>query len=203
MPVWIDEMVGLILDRSPEELFGAILLALVLALVVAGVGAWLCRARKDETTRLTAVILVSNLLAMVVSGAFARQVYNEREQDGPYERHSGLFAGAMVHDHRVYALLDLDRDGRVSERELSRASAALGSVPRRFPGSRDGADPPGNRFRFRGDWHPGRFGPGARAPLHSDRDEQGDGPEAPPETSAPGDHSDPAGPETERSAQTQ
>lgn len=142
MENWSAGVSRLILDRSVEELFASLIVALVIAAAGAALGAWLCRSRKDETTRLTAVILVATLLGMVVSGGFVERQYLVKNGDyalTPPPHHAlppeafGHGWGGMRRSpmyYRMQSVLDVDADGRVSHEELRDASKALGTERR-------------------------------------------------------------------------
>ncbi|AGA27558.1 hypothetical protein [Singulisphaera acidiphila] len=72
MNLQVSSIVDVILDRSPEELIGGVLMALVLALGLSGLFHLIRRKVSDTSTLIVCLALSSNLVAMTVGGAFVR-----------------------------------------------------------------------------------------------------------------------------------
>ncbi len=72
MDRYMKSVYDVILDRSPEGLIGAILIALVLSLVVAGVFALLRTRVSDASVLLTCLVLTANVLAMTLAAGYVQ-----------------------------------------------------------------------------------------------------------------------------------
>ena len=126
MTSWMDQMYDLVLDRSVEEVFGAILLALALAGIGAAACIFLSRRRVDAMARLTGVILVVNLASMVAGGSFVRHQFVDR--DTPiYVGDAHAFGPGQhrSHSERLIYFFDTDRDGELSAAEVEGAPEVL------------------------------------------------------------------------------
>src|SRR5690348_5663050 len=73
---------NMILDRSPEGLIGALLIALVLALMVSGLYALLHRRVSDNTVLLTCLVLAANVVGMTIAGGYIYSTRSRRDRSG-------------------------------------------------------------------------------------------------------------------------
>ncbi|QDV36503.1 hypothetical protein [Tautonia plasticadhaerens] len=136
MENWTAGVSRLILDRTVEELFASMIVALVIAGAAAPLGAWLCRSREDGATRLTAVMFVSTLLGMIVAGSFVEREHQSAKGSlalAPPPHHfnpgwRGMRRLPMY--YQMKGILDADGDGHVSTEEFQDASEALGTEDR-------------------------------------------------------------------------
>ena len=134
MNTWMNGIFQLILDRPLEDLFGAILLALALSAIGAAVGVRLCRSRRDEVSRMTAVTLVVALVSMAIAGT-GIEVRHNQELQRPTAIASSMPPPPIGPNHasapnpyfQMVKILDTDRDGHVSRSEMKQAAEALGT----------------------------------------------------------------------------
>jgi hypothetical protein len=180
-----------IIDRSPEELIGAVAIALTISLAMAGL---YCIGRRKITENLLPMIvlmIVANLVSMAVGMGYFRVAHKRMgyvEQEFQ-RRPPGVPGGsAEVAARWIFRTADSDHDGRLSEEEASLAAADF--VRRMDPSGQGsinlrsldtalqaamfhGRDPdhfPGP-FGNRGPWNPEISGPGSRSnrlPPHMD-----------------------------------
>jgi hypothetical protein len=137
MKSWLEALSRVVLDRSIEELFGAILLSLVLATLGAGLGRRLCRSGTDVMARLTGVMLVPILIGMCAGATLIQSAVPAQPQIAhrPSEFSTTMGPSAF---HQMIFVLDADADGRVDPEELRKASVALGTQDRLPPESPSG-----------------------------------------------------------------
>ncbi|WP_406695084.1 hypothetical protein V5E97_29010 [Singulisphaera sp. Ch08] len=88
----VSSIVDVILDRSPEELIGGVLLALVLALGLSGLFHLIRRKVSDTSTLIICLALSSNLVAMTVAGAYIRY----KVMEGKPSRRGMMSAGSRL-----------------------------------------------------------------------------------------------------------
>ena len=89
LPAWVVGALDFALDRSVEELFGAILLALVIAATGAVAGQWLVKGRADITARLTGLMLVVSLVSMLIGGTYVSAPQSRETPDGRFPGDGG------------------------------------------------------------------------------------------------------------------
>lgn len=128
MDRYLESTVNMILDRSPEGLIGAILIALVLSLVVAGLYTLLHRRVSDASVLLTCLVLAANVAAMTIAGGyiqFARKGAG-RSGGGPAFRDGRFLPGAGPRGPgmagRILIAADANNDGVLSAEEATAAA---------------------------------------------------------------------------------
>lgn len=133
MNSWLDALLHVVLDRSIEELFGAILLSLTLAAAGAALGSRLCRSGKDAMARLTGLMLVMIVIGMCTGATLIQATV----PDSPPLSHppSELPMMGPTIFHQIMVVLDVDENGRVEPEELRKAAVALGTEDRIFSAS--------------------------------------------------------------------
>jgi hypothetical protein len=140
MEPWTEGASSLILDRSVEELLAAMIVALVLSAAGGAIGAWACRSRKDETTRLTGVMFGVTILGMVVSGTFVHTKLDRGSKllapalPPAWIDHGRASHGRSPMFYRMQVVLDLDGDGLATFEEIREASELLGTDRRHASG---------------------------------------------------------------------
>jgi hypothetical protein len=129
MERYLQSIFNVVVDRSAESLIGAVLIALVLALVVAGVYALLHRKVSDPTVLLTCLVMAANVAAMMVAGGYVRTA--SMRMGRPGVRSIGVeprfppggFGGGPGRGpgmaSRILDGADSDGDGRLSAAEAS------------------------------------------------------------------------------------
>ncbi|WP_169972900.1 hypothetical protein [Tautonia rosea] len=137
MKSWVDGFLRIVLDRSIEELIGAILLSVFLSAAAAWLGLWLCRSRKDATARLTGVILVVSLLSMGVGATFIETSLPAQPTSHNPSTFS-MMSGPPAF-YQMVLVLDANGNGQVDVEELRKASVALGTADLAFPNGTDDA----------------------------------------------------------------
>lgn len=124
----LELLVGGLLDRSPRELVGGLMLGLAAALVGAALYDLGRRRLVDARVLLVALILGANLACMAVAAGYVDRA--QRTPDGS----GGLYNGFVFHGHsaegpefllarRILEVADADADGLLSSDEASRAAA--------------------------------------------------------------------------------
>lgn len=131
MNSWANSLLRIILDRSIEELIGAILLCLILSAAGAWLGLWLCRSRKDATARLTGVLLVVTLISMGVGATFIQNTLPDQQASHTPSTFS-MMSGPPAF-YQMVIVLDANGNGQVDSEELRKASVALGTAHLAFP----------------------------------------------------------------------
>ncbi|WP_152054113.1 hypothetical protein [Tautonia marina] len=129
MNSWLDALLRVVLDRSIEELFGAILLSLILATVGAALGRWLCRSGKDAMARLTGVMLVMIVIGMGAGATLIQSTVPDQPQLSHQPNEFPIMMGPAAF-HQMVIVLDADNNGRVEADELRKAAVALGTEDR-------------------------------------------------------------------------
>ncbi|MEW4569831.1 hypothetical protein AB1L88_18355 [Tautonia sp. JC769] len=129
MKAWLETLSRVLLDRSTEELFGAGLLCLVLAIVGAGLARWLCRSGRDVMARQTGVMLVMIVVAMIAGATLARSTLPgpARREHRPSEFPVMMGPSTL---HQMVFILDTNGNGLVDPEELGAAALALGTQDR-------------------------------------------------------------------------
>jgi len=125
----ITSIVDVVLDRSPEELIGCVLTALVLALGLSGLFLLLRRKVSDTSTLIICLALGSNLIAMTVAGAYirykltgGRQSNVESLPPGARSEQQREFRITMM-ANRILRVADRDADGFLTVDEAASAAA--------------------------------------------------------------------------------
>jgi hypothetical protein len=126
MQRYVDSITDVVLDRSADELIGAILVALMLALALAGAFALFRRRITDATTLITCLALAMNLVAMTVAAGFIRSSRQHGVQ-GFRRSHLGVAPPSMAEgEHHLAALAkislelaDTDGNGLLSADEAA------------------------------------------------------------------------------------
>ena len=140
MNSWIDGVLRIVLDRSIEELIGAILLCLILSAAGAWLGHWLCQSRKDATARLTGVMLVLTLISMGLGATYIQNALPDQQIEHNPSSFS-MMSGPPAF-YQMVIVLDANGNGQVDSEELRKASAALGTEYLAFPDMLPDADNP-------------------------------------------------------------
>jgi hypothetical protein len=115
-----------VVDRSLEELIGAIMLALALALVMAGIYALGRRKVNDSTMLVTCLTIVSSLTSMALAGGFFTDMIRKQRQEVRGVRSRGFPPPPMAGMEEVMArqimmMADTDGDHSLSAEEAARA----------------------------------------------------------------------------------
>lgn len=127
----VSSIVDVIVDRSPEELIGGVLIALVFALGLSGLFHLLRHKVSDTSTLIICLALSSNLVAMTAGAAFIRYKFTGGRAQGSRSRspeppmpppgmpgsRTGFMAG------RILEAADLNGDRFLSSEEAGFAAA--------------------------------------------------------------------------------
>ena len=129
MPTFLEAVINAMLDRSPEEWIGAILVALFLALALSGAHTVCHRWAKDSTMPLVVLAILFNLVAMLFAVGYMQ--HRGRFGAGPVSRTMSPFSGrrfggpgsftAMLAE-RIFDDADADHDGSLSTDEAVAAT---------------------------------------------------------------------------------
>jgi hypothetical protein len=127
-----ESSIDVVLERSPEELIGGLLVALVLALSLAGVFAMLRRKTADSTVLLAVLAIVFNLAGMLVAAGYIRETRPGARRRAAAEQTVNQVTPERVADtmiegmcFRILVAADVDHDGRLSPIEASAAAERL------------------------------------------------------------------------------
>jgi hypothetical protein len=131
MRLYLDSVVGLLQERSAEELIVGVFLALLLAVTAAGVHALVRRKVKDTVLLLTVVGLIANLIAMTFTASYVRMsLRNSSIRNSNHILPRPVLSTSQVRDltfeasaRTILQAADLDRDGKLSAAEAAEASA--------------------------------------------------------------------------------
>ena len=82
MTEYLQSLTDAVLDRTTEELLGAVMIALALALALAGLYALGRRKLKDPIMLMTGLMLFANLASMVVAAAYVVKARKDITSDG-------------------------------------------------------------------------------------------------------------------------
>jgi hypothetical protein len=180
---YLNRLGNAIVDRSPEELIGAVAVALTISLAMAGL---YCIGRRKITENLLPMIvlmIVANLVSMAVGMGYFRVAHKKMgyvERELQRRPPGGPGGSAEVAARWIFRTADSDHDGRLSEEEASLAAADFvrwmdpsgqGSINLRSLDTAlqatmfHGRDPyhfP-RPFGNRGPWNPEISGPGSRS----------------------------------------
>jgi hypothetical protein len=124
-----------LLGMSPEELIGAIAIAVALSFAMTGVYSLMRRRVRDTSTVITCLILFANVTCMVVTAAYIFGAHRDELPPGPSAdrrtnwgppRHGGFGVGpgAPLTGH-IFAAADANKDGRLAPDEAANAAAQL------------------------------------------------------------------------------
>jgi hypothetical protein len=133
----LNEMFNFLMDLAPEELIGAVMLALLLAAVMTGIYCALRRRKSDAATLLVPLMLVGNLAGMLVGASYIRTLmYGARFTRYSEGRHMppppfvGRFGGpggpvgpGGFLTPQIMIFADLNNDGLISTDEARSAAA--------------------------------------------------------------------------------
>jgi hypothetical protein len=130
---------NVLLDRSPDEMIAAVIVALAFSLVMAGLVAFRRKSIRENLMPIVVVMLVANLASMAVAAgyvAFARK-NSTRTMRGS---HFGEMTGdESIWVEGIFRAADLNRDGRLSHEEA--ALAADDFIRNADPSGRGAIDP--------------------------------------------------------------
>lgn len=124
-----------VLDRSANELIGAVLLAVVVALIIAGLHALFRRKVSEPSTLVGGLTIVANIVCMVVAVGYVEALRkpwatSQGSVASPANRHRGPGFGAHGPRHgpafgfwspgfQMVTAADTDRNGRLTEEEVA------------------------------------------------------------------------------------
>jgi hypothetical protein len=130
MRLYLDSIVGLLQERSAEELIVGVFLALLLAVAGAGIYNLVRHKVKDTVVLLTVVCLIANLIAMIFTAGYVRmriRVHNLPNPNAIMAR--SAFNRSQVRDltfdataRAILQAADLDHDGKLSAAEAATVS---------------------------------------------------------------------------------
>lgn len=138
MANYIKATIGVILDRTADELIGGLLVALVLSLALAGAFAFLRQKVRDTTTLITCLALAANLVVMGLSAGFVRNADSRGLQldTGPSRRLPVVMSDRGVSlARKVFEQADSDRDGLLSRKEAATAADSFVTWAEQVEGS--------------------------------------------------------------------
>lgn len=132
---YASSVVNLLIDRKPDELIGAILLALILSLLLSGVYSVWRRKASDPTLLLTCLALVVNLVGMILAGGLVNMWWEKAKQQQPPVR-SAFMPGdrppmppgegrSILLARRIVEAADADHNGEITPEEAAAAAAAF------------------------------------------------------------------------------
>jgi hypothetical protein len=133
---YLDSIALLLQERTAEELIVGVFLALLLAIVGAGIHNLARRKVKDTVPLLTVVCLIANLVAMVASAGYVRM----KGRGGNFSNPNNMvvrpaMSRGQIRDLTIEALsrtclrgADLDRDGKLSADEAATVAARFVQV---------------------------------------------------------------------------
>ena len=122
---WVHSIYDVVLDRSPEELLGAIGVAVALSMLFAGVFALLRRKVEDRVLLVIALMIVASVASMGLGAGYvtAGKKHGPRLPFGTEEGSWVRYSAPLNLSPRLMARCDADGDGRLSPTEASQAAA--------------------------------------------------------------------------------
>ena len=158
MRLFLESVKDALIERAPEELIGAVLMALYLALIPAGIAAWRRRKAPDSPVVLGGLVFPCLLAAMILGLSYdnyTRAIRRVGPNDGHYRvSPAGLIpfsrpafgtptdaralgaAGDLVLS-RLFGSADADHDGRLTPEEAAGFVARLDTIGRGSIETRD------------------------------------------------------------------
>jgi hypothetical protein len=122
MTTFFTSVLNVVADRLPEELVGALLIALGLSLLMSGVFRLARRRVSDSLALICGQMILVSIGSMVLSAGYVRYV---ADRDGVREASSFLASqpGRAMLVRRIFDAADTDADGRLAPEEAARAAA--------------------------------------------------------------------------------
>jgi hypothetical protein len=111
-----------VVDRSPDELIGAVIFAMTLSLVMAGLYYVGRRQLRENMMPMIVLMLVANLVSVAVGAGYLTLV--KKNVPGPLTgaRHGRLVGSEAMWVEAIFRAADLNRDGLLTGEEASRAA---------------------------------------------------------------------------------
>lgn len=118
-----DSLANVILDRSPDELIGAVIVALGLSLAFAGVD-FLARRKLGEARMLTVGLMIgANLISMCVAAGYLVHMTRMRSTKATEQARMAATRPYLVLVESTFRAADKNQDGLLSSDEASFAAA--------------------------------------------------------------------------------
>jgi len=128
-----------VVDRSADELIGAVIIALALSLAMAGLYCLGRRSLRENMTPIIVLMLVANLVSMCVGAGYLALVRKKVGRPLMAGRFGSVAGSESMWTDAIFRAADLNRDGRITGEE---ASLAADQFVRRADSSGRGAIDP-------------------------------------------------------------
>jgi hypothetical protein len=114
-----------VVDRSPDELIGAVIVAFALSLAMAGVFCVGRRSARENVMPVIVLVLVANLVSMAVGAGYLAHLRGKRGEQTNGSRQTTVVGHEVMWTEAIFQAADVNRDGRLSSEEASLAAAAF------------------------------------------------------------------------------
>jgi hypothetical protein len=111
-----------VLDRSPDEVIGAVIFALALSLVMAGLYYVGRRNLRENLMPMIVLMLVANLVSIAVGAGYLTLVKKKTTGRMTGARYGNVVGSEAMWTEAIFRAADLNRDGLLTAEEASRAA---------------------------------------------------------------------------------
>jgi hypothetical protein len=136
---FFQSLANVVLDRSADELIGAVLIALCLSLAFAGIDFLARRKNRDGRTLLIGLMIGANLSSMAIAAGYLTHIRRSRATL-PVERPQAQTRPYVALVDSIFRTADENRDGFLSSEEAATGAAEF--VRRADPTGKGLIDPP-------------------------------------------------------------
>lgn len=120
---FVEGIANTIVDRSADELIGAVMIALALALAFAGLDYVGRRKARDNRMPMIVIMIGSNLVSMAVAAGYVAHIRKARAALSREMASGGFFRVDPVRVESIFRTADKNRDGLLSSEEAAVSAA--------------------------------------------------------------------------------
>jgi hypothetical protein len=126
MTGYFHAVLEIVADRSPDELVGALLVALVVSLVMTGLYGLVRKKVNDPLILMCSLMIVVSVASMATSAGYLRHAAQRKRGNVPpgaaYQPVPAYGRGSQL-ARRIFEAADTNGDGKLSESEASKSAA--------------------------------------------------------------------------------
>jgi hypothetical protein len=112
-----------VVDRSPDELITAVIVALALSLAMAGLYRIGRKSFRENLMPLVGLMIVANLASMAVGAGYLASISKKTPKAMPGDRHAAMIGTEPIWTEAIFRAADLNRDGLLTDDEASQAAS--------------------------------------------------------------------------------